>query len=117
MFFKPPFGPLYSLSCPELEELKSWLDENLSKGFISTLSSPAATPIIFIKNGDGSLCLLVDYWGINEGTIKNHYLLPRMQDTLINLSSIKWFMILDVRGAYNVIGMVEGEEWKTVFHT
>jgi hypothetical protein len=47
--FKPPFGPLYSLSCPELEELKRWLDENISKGFIRTSSSPAATPILFVK--------------------------------------------------------------------
>jgi hypothetical protein len=47
--FKPPFGPLYSLSHPELEELKCWLDENLSKVFIHTSSSPAATPILFVK--------------------------------------------------------------------
>jgi hypothetical protein len=32
--FKHLFGPLYSLSHPELEELKCWLDENLSKAFI-----------------------------------------------------------------------------------
>jgi hypothetical protein len=53
--FKPPFGPLYSLSHPELEELKCWLDENLSKGFIRTSSSTATTPILFVKNGDGLL--------------------------------------------------------------
>jgi hypothetical protein len=53
--FKPPFGPLYSLSHPKLEELKRWLDENLSKGFIHTSSSPAATPILFVKKGDSSL--------------------------------------------------------------
>jgi hypothetical protein len=52
---KPPFGPLYSLSYPKLEELKCWLDENLSKGFIRTLSSPTAAPILFVKKGDGSL--------------------------------------------------------------
>jgi hypothetical protein len=34
--FKPPFGPLYSLPCPELEELKYWFDENVCKGFIYT---------------------------------------------------------------------------------
>jgi hypothetical protein len=28
--FKPPFGPLYSLCCPDLEELKRWWDKNLS---------------------------------------------------------------------------------------
>jgi hypothetical protein len=53
--FKPPFGPLYSLFHPELEELKYWLDENLSKGFICTLSSPTTTPILFVKKGDSSL--------------------------------------------------------------
>jgi hypothetical protein len=53
--FQPPFGPLYSLSHPELEELKRWLEENLSKGFIRASSSLAAAPILFIKNGDDSL--------------------------------------------------------------
>jgi hypothetical protein len=115
--FQPPFGPLYSLSCPELEELKRWLEENLSKGFIHALSSPAAAPILFIKKGDGSLWLVVDYCGINEGTIKNRYPLPLMQNTLMNLSRAKWFTKLDIRGAYNLICMAEGEEWKTTFHT
>jgi hypothetical protein len=32
--FQPPFGPLYSLSGLELEELKRWPEENLSNGFI-----------------------------------------------------------------------------------
>jgi DNA replication protein DnaD len=53
--FKPPFGTLYLLSYPELEELKYWLDENLSKGFTHILLSPAATPILFVKKGDGLL--------------------------------------------------------------
>jgi hypothetical protein len=47
--FQPPFGPLYSLSHPELEELKRWLKENLSKGFIHTSSSPGAALILFVK--------------------------------------------------------------------
>ena len=29
--FQPPFGPLYPLSRQELEALKEWLEENLSK--------------------------------------------------------------------------------------
>jgi hypothetical protein len=53
--FQPPFGPLYSLSRPELEELKTWLEENLSKGFICASSSLAAMPILFVKKGDRSL--------------------------------------------------------------
>jgi hypothetical protein len=40
-----------------------------------------------------------------------------MQDTLINLSRAKWFTKLDICGAYNLIQMAEGEEWKTAFRT
>jgi len=40
--FMPPFGPLYSMSITELETLKEWLEENLSKGFIRASSSPVA---------------------------------------------------------------------------
>jgi hypothetical protein len=115
--FKPPFGHLYSLSHPELEQLKCWLDENWSKGFICTSSSPTAAPILFVKKGDGSLRLVVDCTGINEGTIENRYPLPLLQDTLMNLSKAKWFTKLDIGGAYNLIRMAEGEEWKTAFCT
>jgi hypothetical protein len=74
--FTPPFGSLYSMSKTELQTLKEWLEENLSKGFIPASSSPAASPILFTKKGDGSLRLYVDYRGLNEGTIKNRYPLP-----------------------------------------
>ena len=51
----PSFGPLYSLSKQELEALRKWLDENLAKGFIQPSSSPAGSPILFVKKKDGSL--------------------------------------------------------------
>jgi hypothetical protein len=115
--FVPPFGPLYSLSREELEALKAWLEENLEKGFIRRSSSPAASPILFVKKADGSLRLCVDYRGLNEGTIKNRYPLPLIQETLMQLSKAKYFTTLDIRGAYNLVRMAEGEEWKTAFRT
>jgi hypothetical protein len=59
--FTPAFGPIYSLSRTELEALKKWLDENLSKGFIRASSSPAGAPILFVKKSNESLCFCVDY--------------------------------------------------------
>jgi hypothetical protein len=115
--FKPLFGPLYSLSHPELEELKYWLDENLSKEYIHTSLSPTATPILFVTKRDGLLRLVIDYRGINKGTIKNRYPLLLLQDSLMNLSKAKWFTKLDIHRAYNLICMAKGEEWKTTFHT
>jgi hypothetical protein len=59
--FNPPFGPLYSPLRSELEELKHWRDENLSKGFIRASSFTATALILFVKKGDGSLGLVVNY--------------------------------------------------------
>jgi len=33
------------------------------------------------------------------------------------LSKAKYFTTLDIRGAYNLVRMAEGEEWKTAFRT
>lgn len=57
--FEPPFRPLYSLSQPELEELKNWLQENLAKEFIRTSSAPYTSMIMFVQKKDGSLPLCV----------------------------------------------------------
>jgi len=94
----------------ELQALRQWIDENLSKGFIRASSSPAGAPILFVKKKDGSLRLCVDYRGLNEGTIKNRYPLPLIRETLMQLSKARYYTTLDVRGAYNLLRMAEGEE-------
>ena len=53
-------------------------------------SSPARALILFVKKGDGSLRLDVDYRGINEGTVKNCYPLPLIRETLMRISKA-WF--------------------------
>ena len=35
----------------------------------------------------------------------------------MQLSKAKWYTKLDIRGAYNLIRMAEGDEWKTAFRT
>jgi hypothetical protein len=35
----------------------------------------------------------------------------------MQLSKAKWFTALDIRGAYNLVRMADGEEWKTAFRT
>jgi hypothetical protein len=115
--FITPFGPIYPLSEMELEALPKWLNKNLSKGFIHASSSPAGTPILFVKKSDGSLRLCVDYQGLKEGTIKNCYPLPLLHEILLCLQKAKYFTKLDIHRAYNLVRMAEGEEWKTAFRT
>ena len=56
-----PFRPLYPMSWNELTVLKEWLEENLRKGFIRPSSSPAASPVLFVKKPRGGLQFCVNY--------------------------------------------------------
>lgn len=113
----PPFGPIYSLSILEQEELRRYLDDMLEKGFITPSESPAASPILFVKKKDGSLRLCVDYRRLNAITIKNRYPIPLIGDLLDQLRYAKIFTKIDLRGAHNLLRIAAGEEWKTAFRT
>ena len=114
---KPPFGPIYSLSQPELLALKDYIEENLAKGFIQHSKSPAGAPILFVKKKDGSLRLCVDYRGLNRITVRNRYPLPLISQLLDQLAEAKVFTKIDLRGAYNLVRIRKGDEWKTAFRT
>ena len=113
----PPFGPIYSLSQPELQALKLYIEENLNKGFIRHSKSPAGAPILFVKKKDGSLRLCVDYRGLNKVTIRNRYPLPLIGQLLDQLAEAMVFTKIDLRGAYNLVRIRAGDEWKTAFRT
>lgn len=114
---EPPFGPLYGMNPTELVALKDYLETNLAQGFIQPSTSPAGAPILFVKKKDGSLRLCADYRGLNAVTVKDRTALPLISETLSNLRGAKVFTAIDLRGAYNLIRVAEGDEWKTAFRT
>ena len=114
---QPPYGPIYSLSETELAVLRDYISDNLENGFIRPSTSPAGAPILFVKKKDGSLRLCVDYRGLNAITIKNRYALPLIPELLDRLQGAQVFSKLDLRGAYNLVRIAKGEEWKTAFRT
>ena len=77
---QPTFGPIYSLSEKELATLRTYIDENLAKGFIRPSESPAGYPILFVPKKDKTLRLCVDYRKLNDITIKNRYLLLNISE-------------------------------------
>ena len=72
--------PPYRMAPPELRELKSQLEELLSKGFIRPSISPWGAPVLFVKKKYGSLWLCIDYRQLNRVTIRNQYPLPRIDE-------------------------------------
>lgn len=110
-----PHGRVYNLTVQETQAMEEYIKENLSKGFIRPSSSPAGAPCFFTKKKDGSLRLCVDYRGLNKVTVKDRYPLPLISDLIRSLSQAKIFSALDLRGAYNLVRIKEGDEWKTAF--
>ncbi len=113
----PPHGPIYSLSQVELQALREFIDENLRAGFIRSSSSPHGAPILFVKKKDGGLRLCVDYRGLNRLVKKDRYPLPLTSDLLDTASRARIYTKIDLRHAYHLVRIAQGDEWKTAFRT
>ena len=104
------YGPIYALNLVELETLKTYIETYLKTRFIQLFKSPTSTFILFDKKLDSSLCLYVNYWGLNNLTIKNQYLLPLIGEFLDQLSQAKRFTQLDLTNAYHQIKIWEDDK-------
>jgi hypothetical protein len=113
----PPFGKCYVHSAKEGVALLEWIKEQMEKGFIRMLTSPAASPVLFVPKKDGSSRLCIDYRRLNDITVKDRTPLPLISETLDRLKGAKIYTKLDLRGAYNLLRVKEGDGWKTAFRT
>ena len=114
---EPPIGRMYSLSKAELTTLRHFLDENLRNGFVRPSNSSHGAPILFVKKKDGSLRLCVDFRGLNKISKKDRYPLPLIADLLDSPGKARIYTKIDLRHAYHLVRIREGDEWKTTFRT
>ncbi|KAL0152330.1 hypothetical protein M9458_052053 [Cirrhinus mrigala] len=112
-----PKGRIYPLSLPESKAMEVYIREALSQGYIRPSTSPAASSFFFVSKKDGGLRPCIDYRVLNHQTIKFRYPLPLVPAALEQLRSAQIFTKLDLRSAYNLIRIREGDEWKTAFVT
>ena len=61
--------------------------------------------------------LVVNYKGLDKLTKKFRYPLPLIETMFDQLHSAKVFTKIDLRSAYNLLRIREGDEWKTAFRT
>jgi hypothetical protein len=100
-----------------LAELKSTLDDLLSKGFIRPSVSPFGAPILFVKKKDGTRRMVIDYRLLNRITVKNKYPLPRIDELMDQLSGAKVFSKLDLMSGYYQLRIKESDVHKTAFRS
>jgi reverse transcriptase-like protein/uncharacterized protein DUF4939/aspartyl protease len=112
---EPPFLPIYQMSETDLATVRKYVDDMLAKGFIRESRSPAGAPVLLADKPDGTKRFCVDYRKLNDMTIKDRYALPLADELRDRLGKAKIFTKLDLRDAYHLIRIKEGEEWKTAW--
>ncbi|KAK3559100.1 hypothetical protein QTP86_004111 [Hemibagrus guttatus] len=113
----PSRGRVYPLSLPEAKAMEEYIEEALAVGHTRPSTSPAAPGFFFVGKKDGGLCPCIDYRGLDAITVRYPYPLSLVPAALEQLRGAKYFTKLDLRSAYNLVRIREGDEWKTVFHT
>ncbi|KAK3515007.1 hypothetical protein QTP70_003244 [Hemibagrus guttatus] len=113
----PPKSRIYLLSIPERKAMEEYIKEALATGYIRTSTSPAAAGFFFVGKKDSGLRPCIEYRGLNAIMVRYPYPLPLVPAALEQLRGAVIFTKQDLRSAYNLIRIREGDEWKTAFHT
>ena len=112
-----PSSRLFNLSHPERESMEDYIGESLAAGIIRPFSSPVGAGFFFVSKKDRSLRPCIDYRGLNNIMLNNKYPLPLISSAFVPLHGAVVFSKLDLRNAYHLVRIREGDEWKTAFNT
>ena len=90
---------------------------SLRKTLIQVLFNQSlyGTPILFIKKKDRSLCLCINFYGLNCISKKNCYLLLLISNLLDSPCKAQVYSKIDLCHAYYLIHIANGDEWITAF--
>ncbi len=105
-----PRGRIYPLSIPEQKAMEEYIEEALEQEYIRPSTSPAASSFFFVAKKNGGLRPCIDYRALNKITVKFRYPLPLVPAALEQLRGARIFTKLDLRSAYNLIRIREGDE-------
>ena len=112
-FKEPPRRVPYHLQ----EDNDKAIEDMLAKNVIEPSSSPWAAGVVLVKKKDGSTRFCVDYRKLNRVTVKDAYPLPRIDDSLNQMSGAKWFSTLDLCSGYWQVEVEPKDRQKTAFAT
>ncbi|GKA33422.1 putative reverse transcriptase domain-containing protein [Tanacetum coccineum] len=107
----------YRLAPFEMKELSDQLKELSDKGFIRPSSSPWGAPVLFFKKNDVSFRMCIDYKELNKLTLKNHYPLPRIDDSFDQLHGSNVYSKIDLRSGYHQLRVRKEDISKTASRT
>ena len=101
----------------ELEATRSFIQDSLTKGYITDSKSPYASGLFYRAKADGKLCPIMDYRALNKWTVHNTYPLPLISNVLDHLQGKTLFTKFNIHWGFNNICIKEEDRWKAAFKT
>ena len=111
----PQARPFRRIPPSALAEVKSHIEDLLSKGIIEPSSSPYAAPIVVVRKKNGDIRLCCDYRALNAVTRRDSFPLPRIDDCLDAIGGSAFFSTLDLKSGYHQVAIAEEDQAKTAF--
>lgn len=97
--------------------METYIKVSLATGIICPSSSPVGAGFFFVSKKVKTLRPCIDNRGLNNITVKNKYPLPLITSAFGPLQGATVFTKLELRNAYHLVRIKEGDEWKTAFNT
>ncbi|EPY52228.1 hypothetical protein SPOG_05677 [Schizosaccharomyces cryophilus OY26] len=115
----PTYSPkLRPYTQKERECIKEKTDELLKQGRIRRSSSKfLCAPLIVPKKGTDKYRMVVNYKPLNAITKRDKYPIPNFEEIINWLNGARVFSTLDLKDAYHLLRIREGDEYKTAFRT
>lgn len=99
------------------DEIDRQVDSMLEHGIIQPSTSPWSSGIVLVQKKDGTHRFCIDYRQLNNVTVRDAYPLPRIDESLDQLSGAKWFSCLDLSSGYWQVEVEPEDRPKTAFAT
>ncbi|MCO5575130.1 hypothetical protein L7F22_028927 [Adiantum nelumboides] len=113
-----PNKPPYRVSQAQQEDIMRQVNELVEKGMVRPTSSPFCSPFLLVQKKDGTHRMCVDYRALNRITIKNRFLVPRVEDLFDKLQGSTYFSRIDLKSCYHQTRIdVDEDIVKTAFQT
>lgn len=97
--------------------MEEYIHDSLAVRHVRPSSPPVGAGFFFVKKKDGSLRQCIVFCGLNSITFRNKYPLPLISSAFLPLHGATVFTKLDLRNAYHLVRIREGDKWKTAFNT
>jgi hypothetical protein len=105
-----PNRAAYRTNPEETKKIQRQVQDLLDRGYVHESLSSCVVPVILVPKKDGSWCMCVDYRAINNITIRYRHPIPRLDDTIDELSGSTVFSKVDLCSGYHQIRMKLGDE-------